>query len=214
MSVLLSTQTLTWRHYTAHFCTYYIRVNGDDFSTCLGTSKSVFLYMWDFYCQRYLSTAVCVRGTNLQSMSSGPGNGSSGQLKKQFKKTSPAQAAHTTRIVMKGMPRSQITCAHRNMTSKYKKPSRQHIAYIQCQCVDQCRVILFVTLTPGKVTAEEAQEPIIRAMKVERRSPNMLGSQRKRERERKKEKPVRLSDYHIITTSPLKLNFCASLQVK
>lgn len=39
------------------------------------------------------------------------------------------------------------------------------------ECVD-----VFFTLTPGKVTADEAYEPIIRAMKVERRSPNMFGS--------------------------------------
>lgn len=35
---------------------------------------------------------------------------------------------------------------------------------------------MLVTLMPGKVTAEEAYEPIIRAMNVERRSPNMLAS--------------------------------------
>lgn len=29
---------------------------------------------------------------------------------------------------------------------------------------------------PGKVTAEEAYDPIIKAMKVDLRSPNMLGS--------------------------------------
>lgn len=42
-------------------------------------------------------------------MSSGPGKGSSGQLKKQLRKTSPAQLAQTSRIRMKETPKSYIT---------------------------------------------------------------------------------------------------------
>lgn len=42
-------------------------------------------------------------------MSSGPGKGSRGQLKKQLKKTSPAQLAQTSRIRMKETPKSYIT---------------------------------------------------------------------------------------------------------
>lgn len=40
------------------------------------------------------------------------------------------------------------------------------------------------TLTPGKVTAEEAYEPIMSEMNVDRRSPNMLGSCREGGHER------------------------------
>lgn len=42
-------------------------------------------------------------------MSSGPGKGSRGQLKKQLRKTSPAQLAQTSRIRMKETPKSYIT---------------------------------------------------------------------------------------------------------
>jgi len=42
-------------------------------------------------------------------MSSGPGKGSNGQLKKQLRKTSPAQLAQTSRIRMKETPKSYIT---------------------------------------------------------------------------------------------------------
>ncbi len=48
--------------------------------------------------------------------------------------------------------------------------------WFKLSLLNKSNLRLRFTFIPGKVTADEAYEPIMSAMKVERRSPNMLGS--------------------------------------